>query len=252
MSSLNQSRSILNLPVPSTRILRVICTIAFVVGVLVAIFARILYPMFWLQDDALITATFARSMARGQWFHYGETGPSAGLTTPLWALISMLLELRHLPPVTLSYLSQFFLLLLISSLLFDRSLKYKAGIALLVLLDPYVLKWAGSGMEATLAMLLFYLHCRILRFETIGSIVIAASIGAVLALLRPEYAVLGVLAAWWIWISARQTPLRARLLHIVTYALIFAAPRLLWCLLQWSETNQFLPSTTVKMGGAPY
>lgn len=153
-----------------------------------------LYPVF-LGDDTYIHIGFVIGFLKGEGFSF--TGNvTYGTTSPLWvmmtALISFLIRdpefsIRLLSGI-FSFFSVFMFLKIADTLKFKSSIKFFATLSFC--LNPFFLRWAISGMEATAAifvfLLLIYTYHR--KFHITHPYIYGFILGSSF-LLRPEFIV---------------------------------------------------------------
>ncbi len=142
-----------------SRILSPIYKIVFCfIPVILSLF---LYPDF-LGDDTYIHIGFVIGFLKGEGFSF--TGNiTYGSTSPLWVVITAVVSFFTKDPEfsirllsgVFSFFSVFMFLKIADALKFKSSLKFFA--ALSFCLNPFILRWAISGMEATAAIFVFLL-----------------------------------------------------------------------------------------------
>ena len=154
--------------------------------------AYLLYPGF-LGDDTFIHIGFIKDLISGNRFSFTGT-ITYGSTSPLWIFLGAIFSKIFLSPeITLRVFSGFFTVTtvyLLFKVLFQNNIENKILYAALfsLVLNPFFLRWALSGMEVTASMtlllLLFYLFDERYskRFLIWGGILFGISV-----LLRPEF-----------------------------------------------------------------
>lgn len=169
--------------------------LAIVLSISPVILALFLYPDF-LGDDSYIHIGFITGLLNGDGFAF--TGNvTYGSTSPLWvilgAFVSILTDdpefsIRLLSGI-FTFISVFLFLKLADVLKLKSSIKFIA--ALSFCLNPFFLRWALSGMEATaaIAMLLFLIYAYSDRYHVRHPYIYGFLLG-IATLLRPEFVLL--------------------------------------------------------------
>ncbi|MEX1140471.1 MAG: hypothetical protein WEF53_14085 [Bacteroidota bacterium] len=150
----------------------------------------------YTPDDTYIYLQYARNIAEGNGFSFNIGEPSYGVPGPLWALLIAAGAAGGLDPfVVAKTIDLFFagLSVIIALRLSVEILKdplYALVATAVVATDTWLLRWAGSGLETSLSVLLvlltfFYVY----RTEY----ALASLSAAFLTLVRPEGALLFVL-----------------------------------------------------------
>jgi hypothetical protein len=179
-------------------------------------------------DDAYITFRFAQNLANGAGFAFNPGVPTYGSTAPLWVfLIAGVAHLGLDIPAAAHLLNWVFAL--VNVVLFFRLAGRYLGqggawiATVLLIVDPWYVRWAMSGMENALALsLLMGMLLAQLRWRNSGRINwIAPLLAALAGLCRPEMTLLsGLLLADLLLLERRR--LWANLLTACAcYALIF-------------------------------
>lgn len=226
--------------------------IAAVLGVLVAIFYVTAAGHFsYTTDDSYIYFQYARNLSQGNGPCFNEGEPSYGFTGPLWMLIlsaggaagadiPLLGKALDLLFAALSIIVFFFVAF---ELVRDAAVSFCATLAFSV--NAWLLRWAGSGLETSLAVFLLLAFFRqLLRNEY----PVAAGILGLLALVRPEATILlGLL-----FIDLRvNSPGRGHSLRESMRALsIWLAIVLPWTVYAYAMFGTVLPATFGAKHGA--
>ena len=141
---------------PALRVLLPLLT-----GIAIAIlFARAAAHFSYTPDDTYIYLRTAFNLASGEGMSFNPGGSSYSVTGPLWALLIGAGSWMGLDPyivakgldLTFAGLSVLALQLLVFTATGDRVFSVLA--ALMLAGDAWLLRWAGSGMETSLALLL--------------------------------------------------------------------------------------------------
>jgi hypothetical protein len=173
-----------------------------------------------IHGDALIHYVFAENIARGYFFHFNPGEPSSGSTAPLWSLILAgfypflghgLLDMgAKAAGIALFAVSVFLVRLLAAEL--GGSERDAALASLIWALHPYAGFWSASGMETSLAVVLFISGFILFlknRYTLAGSVIGLAY------LVRPESALLAL-------ILSVARPKKAHLLLLPTLLIALA------------------------------
>lgn len=225
------------------------------------IVAGVLYRHFSI-DDAYIFLVYAKHLSlNGQMaFNLGE--PVNGLSSPAWFCVSYgafrlahqfgTLDLAIVLTRVASGLCAWLAAIVFTRATFARfdRAALRALALVLFLADPWLWRWAFTGMEASLALLIVtgaialqYDRDPLRRFL---APMLALSLGT---LARPEIGVLGaLLLAHWIWSARHGADLPSRRATLVSIA-VAALPMLLWAGFAHSSMQSILPQTAaVKRG----
>ena len=168
--------------------------LTFILCILPIILALLWYPDF-LGDDTYIHIGFILGFLNGEGFSF--TGNvTYGSTSPLWVIFGALLSLLTIDPELsvrllsgiFSIISVFLFLVIADKIKLKPSVKFAAALSLC--LNPFFLRWALSGMEATaaIAMLLFLIYTYNNRYYLRHPYLYGFLLGSAF-LLRPEFIV---------------------------------------------------------------
>ncbi|HEY6950889.1 MAG TPA: hypothetical protein VI758_00705 [Bacteroidota bacterium] len=167
-------------------------------GVAVKIGPAILVGLFYLTivlhyaytpDDTYIDLQYAGNLAHGDKFAFNADAPTYGTTAPLWVLLIAAGTKAGLDPfivaktfdILFASLSVIAVYVLSFSIIRDKV--YSLFVTLVFSLDAFVLRWAGSGTETSIAMLLVLLA---VKYAYAGDYHIAGFVAGLLTLVRPE------------------------------------------------------------------
>ena len=159
----------------------------------IVFYATTLLHFSYTPDDTYIYLQYARNIALGNGFSFNAGVPSFGVTSPLWTFLISAGAWSKLDPfivaktfdlvfASLSIIQVFILAFVI---LRDRIFAVMA--ALLFSLDAWLLRWSGTGMETSMAILLTVLA---VSYAYRNEYVVASFVCGVLTLVRPEAALL--------------------------------------------------------------
>jgi len=156
-------------------------------------------------DDAWIHHTYARNLARGQWFTYTDDQASSGSTSPVWTVLLSAGHLLGVHPVNWSLLLGALFHILTALMVYQLSLLYfgdrwlAAWSAILTGLEWHLVWAALSGMETTLFVALSLLYLYLIQTQWQRTWLLGL-VGGLLFLTRPEGALLvgiaGVRVLW--------------------------------------------------------
>jgi hypothetical protein len=172
--------------------------IVVVLGILVAVFYVTAAGHFsYTTDDSYIYFQYARNLSDGNGPSFNAGEPSYGFTSPLWMLIlsaggaagadiPLLGKILDLIFAALSIVLFFFVAY---ELVRDVAVAFCATLAFSV--NAWLLRWAGTGLETSLAV---FLVLAFFRYLLRNEYTVAAGVLGLLALVRPEASILlGVL-----------------------------------------------------------
>lgn len=143
----------------------------------------------YTPDDTYIYLKYARSLAEGNGFAFNKGEPSGGITGPLWVFLIAAGTAGGLDPYvvakTLDLLFASLSLLLMYALAIGilRDKVFAFISASILACDSWMLRWAGSGMETSLAVLLTLL---VFWYVYRTDYLLASLVCGLLTLVRPE------------------------------------------------------------------
>jgi hypothetical protein len=197
---------------------------------LVLLAIAVLFPYrHFAGDDAYITFRFARNLAEGGGFAFNAGIPTYGSTAPLWVFLIAGLHRLGLDVPDAAHAMNW-LFAIADILLFFRLASLYLGrnsaawiATLLLLADPWFVRWSISGMENPLALaLLMGMLLSQLQLRNSGRINWTAPLLAGLAgLCRPEMTLLSGLLLLDNLILERRRLMANLVTACVTYAVIF-------------------------------
>lgn len=231
---------------PSLRVLLPVLT-----GIAVAtLFVRAVGHFAYTPDDTYIYLRTAQNLASGDGIAFNPGSSSYSVTGPLWALLIAAGSWMNLDPyvvakgldLTFASLSVVGLQLLVFTATGDRIMSVLA--ALMLTFDAWVLRWAGSGMESSLALLL---TCVAFRAALLDERLVVGAAAGLLALLRPEY----LLLTPWVIVATFEGPWRGHFSRWFWPLVINVVVVSVWWLVATIMTGGPFPSTFAgKASGA--
>lgn len=218
---------------------------ALAVGVF---YLRVVAHFEYTPDDTYIYLRTAVNVVQGDGWSFNPGDPSYSVTGPLWAMLIAGGAAVGLDPyivaksldATLAALAVLALQLLVVSVTEDRLLA--AWAAIITTFDASLLRWAGSGMETSLAVLLTLL---VVRYVIDDEWLIAGAALGLLVLARPEYALL----APWLVIATRDAPWKHHLRRWAAPLAITIGIVGVWWTTAAVWTGTFLPTTIGSKAG---
>lgn len=205
----------------------------------------------YTPDDTYIYLQYGKNIANGEGFSFNPGTPSYGITGPLWALLIAAGTALHLDPyVAAKTLDLFFacvalLVLYLVAFLILRDKRYAFLAATLFAFDAWFLRWTGSGMEASLAVLLALL-CTLYVYR--NEYALASVVCGILSLVRPEGALLFVVLQVDNFINStnRWASFRSTLRSVG----VFAAITLPWVVFSYIHFGTIIPNTVAAKTSA--
>jgi len=143
----------------------------------------------YTPDDTYIYLQYARNLAHGGGFAFDANSPSYGITGPLWALFIAGGTALGLDPLVVAktfdilFASLSIVLVYTFSVILIRDKIYSLFATLVFSFDAWFLRWSGSGMETSFAVILVLLA---VKYAYLGDYHIAGFVAGLLTLVRPE------------------------------------------------------------------
>lgn len=163
-------------------------------AVIVAIFyVTVVLHYAYTPDDTYIYLRYAKNLATGGGFAFDQNTPSYGITGPLWVLLIAGGVKAGLDPLIVAktfdilFASLSIVLVYTFSATLIRDKVYALSAALIFSFDAFFLRWSGSGMETSFAIILVLLA---VKYAYTGDYHIAGFVAGLLTLVRPEGALL--------------------------------------------------------------
>ncbi len=159
------------------------------VPIIVLFYLTVALHFDYTPDDTYIYLRYAKNLVEGGGFSFNDGEPSSGITGPLWVFMIAAGTTGGLDPyivaktldLLFASLSIFLVYAVAYGILRDRIFAFAA--ACMVATDSWVLRWAGSGMETSLGVLLTLL---VFWYVYRGEYVVASLVSGILTLVRPE------------------------------------------------------------------
>ncbi|HTP12116.1 MAG TPA: hypothetical protein VMM37_00730 [Bacteroidota bacterium] len=159
-------------------------------AILLALFyVAVVLHFTYTPDDTYIYLQYAKNLANGNGFAFNAGTPSYGVTGPLWVLLIAAGARAGLDPfivakmfdILFASLSVVLVYTVSATILRDRVYALLASAAIAA--DAWFLRWAGTGMETSFAVVLVLLA---IKYAYSGDYHIAAFVTGLLTLVRPE------------------------------------------------------------------
>lgn len=198
----------------------------------------------YTPDDTYIYLQYAKNIANGDGFSFNAGTPSYGVTGPLWALlIAVGAAVRLDPYVVAKTLDLFFscvavLVLYLVAFLVLRDKRYALLAATIFAFDSWLLRWTGTGMESSFAVLLVLL-CILYVYR--NEYALASLVCGILSLVRPEGALLFVVIQIDNFINSTNRWASFRSMCISTG--FYGAVVIPWLVFAYGQLGTILPNT---------
>lgn len=221
--------------------------------VLLAFYLATISHFDYTPDDTYIYLQYAKNIARGEGFAFNQGIPSYGTTGPLWALLIAAGATIGLDPyiaaktLDLVFASLSILVFFNVAVYTLRSLLYGMTATLLFSFDVWMIRWSGSGMESSLAVLLALIA---FRYVYRNDYVLASFVAAVLTLVRPEGALFFVVIMADNFLNSTKPRLAARVL--VRSLLLYAVVVVPWILFAVIHFGTMIPNTFAAKSGTAF
>jgi len=210
--------------------------------------AYLLYPQF-LGDDTFIHIGFINDLAAGKGFSFTGTR-TYGTTSPLWVMLGAIFTKLFFPPETaVRILSSFFSLATVYLLYvvfvknnIDKKITFAAIVSLV--LNPFFLRWALSGMEVSASMCLLLLIYILFNEKNkykwyLGGLVIGLAV-----LIRPEFfGFFIIIVAYYFFVFTERRK------DLITTAFIALMVMGVWILFAYNYFGTIIPNTYLYKAG---
>ncbi len=214
-------------------------------ALLVALFyATVVMHYTYTPDDTYIYLQYAKNIANGNGFAFNANTPSYGVTGPLWVLLIAAGAKAGLDPLIVAktfdllFASLSIILVYTFSATLIQDKIYALFAALIVSFDAWFLRWSGSGMETSLAVILVLLA---VKYAYSGDYHIAAFVTGLLTLVRPEGALLFVVVQFENFIVSFILGRNRRMFWMAS--LIYILVVLPWVVYSFRTFGQIAPNT---------
>lgn len=200
----------------------------------------------YTPDDTFIYLQFAKNLVIGNGIAFNAGDPTYGVTSPLWLFLialggSLGVDLFvAAKAIDLVIASGAVILFYLAAFELVRDMIVAMLATLAFSLHIWLLRWAGSGMETSLSVLLVlaaFLFC--LRNEYLLSVVAAA----LLTLVRPEAILLAMFIAGDIFINSHDKRSAAGL--AAKLSVVYAAILAPWFIYAYATFGTMLPDTAL-------
>ena len=218
---------------------------------MVAVVALAIFVLFpyrhFAGDDAYISFRFAQNLATAHGFSFNPDQPTYGSTSPLWVGLLAATGRAGFSIIDGGHLLDALSALLLIPVFFRLSGVYIASLHMrviasaLLILDPWFVRWAMSGMENVLALLLL---CVVMLAQQrqrgrAGVSVIAPLCCGLGILTRPEFAVFGAL----LFVDTIAFEKTYRTKKVAIYSLVGAMVIMPWLVYAWAHFGTIVPNT---------
>jgi len=198
----------------------------------------------YTPDDTYIYLQYSRNLAEGNGFAFNQNEPSYGVAGPLWVLLIAAGAFGGLDPyivaktLDLVFASLSLLVFLRVSAMVLQDVLLALATTAMFCLDAWFLRWAGSGMETSLAVLLV-----LMTFHYIyrGEYVISSLTAGLLTLVRPEGGLLFLLILADNLINTRD--FRPAIRSMMKSAGVYATVLLPWLIYASMTFGTIVPNT---------
>ena len=211
----------------------------------------------YIEDDAFIHLAYARSLIDGEGFAFKGI-KSYGDSSPLWVFLLAagysLVGDWQLSTKAVAFLSCLFCLFfgaqffrrLSPSIAREEGWQWLA--AGILLLNPYFIFWAFSGMEAVLALGLAFCMFSVTLSDQAGQkkILILCLLSGISVILRAELALASLICMTWVSreiFSQRQQQKPISVSTLALAAVLMGGPIMVWEFYAWTELGSLLPNT---------
>ncbi len=215
-----------------------------IAGVLMVFYLTVTLHYQYTPDDTYIYLQYARNIAQGDGFAFNAGSPSDGITGPAWVLLIAAGTRVGLDPYVVAktfdvlFASLSIILIQLVALHVTRNRFVSFFAAVLLGFDAWFLRWAGSGMETSLAVFLVLMTTWNLQKRDTA---LAAFTAGLLTLVRPEGALYAVVVLAKAWEYGRERGATARTLSYA--ALFFGVVVLPWFAYALATFGSVLPNT---------
>jgi hypothetical protein len=179
-------------------------------------------------DETYISLQYGRNIARGEGMSFNAGTPSYGITGPLWALLIAGGVTLRLDPYTVAktldivFASLALMAVLAFAYVVIRDRLYAIIAAWIFSFDAWFLRWAGSGTESSLAVLLTVIA---LWYAYRKEYITSALVAGFLTLVRPEGVLLFLAAQVDVLYNSgsKMSALRMMVSSVILYGMIIGS-----------------------------
>lgn len=197
----------------------------------------------YTPDETYIYLQYGRNIARGEGFSFNAGTLSYGVASPLWALLIAAGTKLSLDPYfvakTLDIVFASFSIIGVMAFAFVliRDRIYALAAALMFSFDAWFLRWSGSGVETSLALLLVMLT---LWYAYKKEYLTSALVAGLLTLVRPEGALLFIAVLVDCALNTKERATVAR--SLLGSSLIFCVVAGSWLLYAYVQFGSIVPN----------
>lgn len=207
----------------------------------------------YTPDDTYIYLQYAKNISSGEGFSFNQGIPSYGTTGPLWALLIASGMTLGLDPyivaktLDLVFASLSILIFFTIAVIVLRDTLYGITATLLFSFDVWMLRWSGSGMEGSLAVLL---ALAAFRHAYRNEYALASFVSAVLTLIRPEGALFFLILMADNFLNSTKPRLAARVLgrSVLLYGMVLIP----WIIFAYLHIGTIVPNTFAAKSGTEF
>ena len=220
------------------------------IAVLIFYFTVILH-FNYTPDSTYVYLQYAKNLAHGEGFSFNAGTPSYGITAPLWVLLIAAGVKLGLDPFivakTFDILFASFSIVLVQILAFHiiKDKVYAFFCAWMFSFDAWLIRWSGSGMDTSFAILLTLLS---VWYAFHREYYLGACAAGLLTLVRPEAVLLFAIIEIDQFLEARRLNLSYR--YFAWSLAIFAAVVIPWMIFSFTQFGTVFPNTLGAKTGA--
>jgi len=204
----------------------------------------------YTPDETYIHLQYGRNLAQGEGYSFNAGMPSNGLPGPLWALFIAVGYKFNLDPYivakTLDIIFASFSVFAILAFAFVliRDHVYALVAAWIYSFDAWFLRWSGSGVEASLGVLLTLL---VLWYSYRKEYMVASLVAGLLTLVRFEWGFLFVVVLLDLLLNGKNRAVIVKMLigSVLVYAVVVGS----WMVFSLTRGGGVLPNTLFANAG---
>ncbi|MBI4429002.1 MAG: hypothetical protein HY562_07770 [Ignavibacteriales bacterium] len=207
----------------------------------------------YTPDDTYIYLRYAKNISEGEGFAFNSGVRTLGVTSPLWTFLISVGALVKLDPwvvaktFDLVFASLSIVQVFILAFVILRDKVFAVIGALLFSFDAWFLRWSGSGMETSLAVLLTILA---VSYAYRNEYLVAAFVTGVLTLVRPEAVLLFIViqADNFLNTTERKPVVRTFLTALGIYAAVLTP----WLIFSYLYFGTVISNTVAAKAAFPF